>query len=411
MTVDWLTPVEGTLTQQTSLSGQLAHILSQEYSGLFKVSMASADIVWTLFFQEGNLTYASQSGDMADRLDRHLRKLSKRVPKLTKEVRSECRQTLANLDSGGDTSPDYQMIATLVSRQYLTEDEAGVLIKGLVMEVLETCLLAHEGTFHYLPGVILQPKFCSLKLQPLIEACEKRYRQWKQFEYIVWSPYQRPFFQAKNASVDLLPEAKSKQFSQILKGFSFRHLSVLLNCDEIALVKNLLPLIQKQVIILRPPQSPYDQLPNIRDYTKATVDPKASGSFGELETGDIGQKSYTIACIDDSPSILKTIYRYLENDSLNIVQINEPTKALLEIVRSNPDLILMDVGMPKIDGYAICRMLRKHANFRLTPIIMVTGNKGLIDRAKAKMAGATDYMTKPFTQEGLNDMVFRYLTD
>jgi two-component system, chemotaxis family, response regulator PixG len=62
-----------------------------------------------------------------------------------------------------------------------------------------------------------------------------------------------------------------------------------------------------------------------------------------------------------------------------------------------------------VDGYELCRLLRKHPMFKKTPIIMVTGNTGLIDRARAKIAGTTDYMTKPFTQDQLLKMVFRYL--
>jgi two-component system, chemotaxis family, response regulator PixG len=66
--------------------------------------------------------------------------------------------------------------------------------------------------------------------------------------------------------------------------------------------------------------------------------------------------------------------------------------------------------MPKVDGYELCRLLRKHPTFKTTPIIMVTGNTGLIDRAKARLAWTTDYMTKPFTQSELSKMVFRHLT-
>ena len=81
----------------------------------------------------------------------------------------------------------------------------------------------------------------------------------------------------------------------------------------------------------------------------------------------------------------------------------------MKIIRINPDIILLDVGMPTIDGYKLCSMLRKHPAFKKTPIVMVTGNTGIIDRAKAKMAGSNDYMTKPFTQAGLIEMVSRYL--
>jgi twitching motility two-component system response regulator PilG len=82
----------------------------------------------------------------------------------------------------------------------------------------------------------------------------------------------------------------------------------------------------------------------------------------------------------------------------------------MEIVRIKPDMVLLDVGMPMIDGYKLCRLIRNHPLFQNTPIIMVTGNSGLIDRAKARVAGSTDYLTKPFTQTELVKMVFRYLT-
>jgi two-component system, chemotaxis family, response regulator PixG len=113
--------------------------------------------------------------------------------------------------------------------------------------------------------------------------------------------------------------------------------------------------------------------------------------------------------VDDSPTILREINRFLDGDSFKVFPIVDSGTALMKIIRINPDIILLDVGMPTIDGYKLCSMLRKHPAFKKTPIVMVTGNTGIIDRAKAKMAGSTDYMTKPFTQAGLIDMVSKHL--
>ncbi len=82
----------------------------------------------------------------------------------------------------------------------------------------------------------------------------------------------------------------------------------------------------------------------------------------------------------------------------------------MKIIEIAPDLILLDVGMPNVDGYQLCSLLRKNPSFKKTPIVMVTGNTGFLDRAKAKLAGSTDYMVKPFNQAELLKMVFRYLT-
>ena len=84
-------------------------------------------------------------------------------------------------------------------------------------------------------------------------------------------------------------------------------------------------------------------------------------------------------------------------------------KALMKINSISPDLILLDIGMPNVDGYQLCSLIRKSSNFKHIPIVMVTANKGLINRARANIAGATDYLTKPFNQADLLKMVMRHL--
>ncbi len=101
--------------------------------------------------------------------------------------------------------------------------------------------------------------------------------------------------------------------------------------------------------------------------------------------------------------------RYLNPKSFEVTKINDPFQAVSTVFRIKPDLILLDINMPKINGYKLCTLLRNSGNCTLIPIIMVTGNTGLIDRSKAKIAGATDYFTKPFTREELTRIVSKYL--
>ena len=119
--------------------------------------------------------------------------------------------------------------------------------------------------------------------------------------------------------------------------------------------------------------------------------------------------TYTVACIDDSPTVLNAIQKFLEDQSLSVVAINDPVKALMQIVRSKPDLILLDITMPNLDGYELCALLRRHPRYKRTPIVMVTGNTGFIDRARAKLVRASGYLTKPFTQSDLLKIVFKHL--
>jgi twitching motility two-component system response regulator PilG len=221
-------------------------------------------------------------------------------------------------------------------------------------------------------------------------------------------------------AVQKLPLAQQENLGRILRGFSFRQLGILLQQDELSLVQRLLPLIQQKAIVLRDPQTPFDQLPKWEhsassEQSEASVPAPPLQSLQQggtlFESNSIGSKRSKIACIDDSPAILQTIERFLGKEEVNLKIINNSMTALLEIMRFKPDLILMDVGMPQVDGYELCKLIRRHQLFKTTPIIMVTGNTGLIDRAKAKLAGATDYMTKPFTQDELLTMVFRHVRE
>lgn len=144
----------------------------------------------------------------------------------------------------------------------------------------------------------------------------------------------------------------------------------------------------------------------------AAKDPARDASGADRQrTEALSRPIYTVACIDDSPTVLNAIQKFLEDQSLSVVAINDPVKALMQIVRSKPDLILLDITMPNLDGYELCALLRRHPRYKRTPIVMVTGNTGLIDRARAKLVRASGYLTKPFTQSDLLKMVFKHLPD
>lgn len=120
-------------------------------------------------------------------------------------------------------------------------------------------------------------------------------------------------------------------------------------------------------------------------------------------------KTYNIVCIDDSKAVVNAIKMYLDDNLFSVVGINDPLKALMQVIRLKPDLILLDITMPTLDGYELCSLLRKHSALKETPIIMVTGKKGIINRVKAKMVKASDYITKPFGKKDLLKVIFKYI--
>jgi len=119
------------------------------------------------------------------------------------------------------------------------------------------------------------------------------------------------------------------------------------------------------------------------------------------------RKLYKIVCIDDQPLVLKTIHKFLHEEIFIFIGISDPLKALAQLVALEPDLILLDIEMPHLNGYELCSLLRKHPDLKNVPVIMITEKAEIIDKIKAKIVKSSGCLTKPFTQWELLKNIFQ----
>ncbi|MDZ8081791.1 MAG: response regulator [Nostoc sp. DcaGUA01] len=326
----------------------LAQLTSRRATGC--LSVFTGIVYWSIYLEDGKLTYASYSDKLFERLDSHLRRLSQQIPALNSATRIQMRLMFETKNEHQSIpNADYQAICWLVNQDLITPVQAGTLIDELAKEVLESFLCLKEGSYEFSPENSLDevPKFCRLDLRLLVEHCQKQLRNRQNIQSSI----------PAGANSQVLPQLQIKLGQKSPRQINF----------DISENNNLTT-----------------QLP-------------------------VGKSTYTIACIDDSQTVLNSIKHFLDENTFSVVMINDPVKALMQILRSKPDLILLDVEMPSLDGYELCSLLRKHSAFKSIPIIMVTGRTGFIDRAKAKMVRSSGYLTKPFTQSELLKMVFKYL--
>lgn len=334
--------------------------------------------------------------------------------------------------------PSYQAIHWLVTEGILPQDKVGFLIELTIRETLEILLLTQisETSFLLQDRLSGLPRYTHQSVETSIDSSLQRLKRWQTLMPHIWSPYQRPyFFSQSDKAQQLSPELKQR-LGSMLRGFSLRHLASMLRKDDFQLAQSLLVYVQQGIVFLREPQAPMDLLPRIPDPQQVSipeslakraamaqavsskeVEQESTTQRIELEraeasesrTGSTFSDRFKIACVDDSLAMLNEITRLLGDEQFSVTAINNPVRALMQIVRVQPSLVLLDVGMPGMDGYELCRLLRNHPSFEKTPVIMVTGHTGIIDRARAKLVGATDYLTKPFTKDGLLKMVSKHL--
>jgi len=115
-----------------------------------------------------------------------------------------------------------------------------------------------------------------------------------------------------------------------------------------------------------------------------------------------------VMVIDDSPTIRKAVSIGLEAEGYHVVTAVDGLDALRKLEESQPDLILLDITMPGMDGYKLCRRVRANERTKAIPVVMLSGKDGFFDKVRGRMAGCTDYITKPFASRVLLDTVAQH---
>ncbi|HET7308348.1 MAG TPA: twitching motility response regulator PilG [Gammaproteobacteria bacterium] len=115
-----------------------------------------------------------------------------------------------------------------------------------------------------------------------------------------------------------------------------------------------------------------------------------------------------ILVIDDSKTIRRTAETLLNKEGCEVVTAVDGFEALAKIADNRPDIIFVDIMMPRLDGYQTCALIKHNKQFRQTPVIMLSSKDGLFDRARGRIVGSEQYLTKPFTRDELIGAVQRY---
>ncbi len=108
-----------------------------------------------------------------------------------------------------------------------------------------------------------------------------------------------------------------------------------------------------------------------------------------------------ILVIDDSKTIRRTAETLLTKEGCTVFTAIDGFDALSKIADHQPDLIFVDIMMPRLDGYETCSLIKHNKMFRKTPVIMLSSKDGLFDRARGRIVGSEQYLTKPFTKDEL----------
>lgn len=120
-------------------------------------------------------------------------------------------------------------------------------------------------------------------------------------------------------------------------------------------------------------------------------------------------KNAKVMVIDDSQTIRRTAETLLVKEGYEVITAADGFEALAKIADQNPDLIFIDIMMPRLDGYQACALIKSNSRYCKTPVIMLSSKDGLFDRARGRIVGSDEYLTKPFTKDELIGAVRTHL--
>ncbi|MHB1950054.1 MAG: response regulator [Acidiferrobacteraceae bacterium] len=116
-----------------------------------------------------------------------------------------------------------------------------------------------------------------------------------------------------------------------------------------------------------------------------------------------------VMIIDDSNTIRRTAEALLKKAGYEVLTAADGFEAMSMITDHRPDIIFVDIMMPRLDGYQTCLLIKNNKRFKHIPVIMLSSKDGLFDRARGRIAGSQEYVNKPFTQEELIEVISRYV--
>jgi twitching motility two-component system response regulator PilG len=137
------------------------------------------------------------------------------------------------------------------------------------------------------------------------------------------------------------------------------------------------------------------------------IESKRNASVSDADNAEV-RAAKKVLVIDDSNTIRRSAEIFLKQGGYEVVLAEDGFDALSKVNDHDPDVIFCDILMPRLDGYQTCAIIKRNPRFTNTPVIMLSSKDGLFDKARGRMVGSQDYLTKPFTKDQLLQAVAQY---
>ncbi|WP_397198966.1 response regulator [Nodosilinea sp. LEGE 07298] len=331
---------------------------------------------WTLFFNQGQVIYGSGG---VHPIRQWYRQAQSRLPEPALSYQVLQNSLAIAPRSSWLDSWDYDLMHNWLSQGQLSPQALQEISAHVVADILFDVVQARDTQYK----LIRQPALGSSEMPlyvdtpTLLLAVTELWNKWLEVGLEAYSPNLAPVIQHPEPIRAQVSPGVYASLMQLLDGQrSLRDLAAKLGQDVLNLTQALQPYLKAGWITLV----------EVADF------PALNGPDPPIASH---QRPLKIACVDDSPMVCKAMGQVIRAAGYDFLPITEGAKAIPTLLAQKPDLVFLDLVMPDTNGYEICSSLRKTSRFKDVPIVILSGNDGLVDQVRARLLGATDFLSKP----------------
>ena len=344
---------------------------------------------WHLHLYLGEIVYGTGGIHPIRRWQRNLIANLPQIPFQLSQVQEELTEREADLSNN---IWEYEQLSHWVEQQIITPQQGKNAIIFALGEMFFDLTQARQVICRLNQNNILAPQIDLIEPQEIIDSNQQIWQTWEETQIADRNPDLAPVILQPKELQEKTSISAYQSLCKLLNGNrTLRDLSVQLKTSPLQVVCSLLPYIQSGIFGLV-------GVPDLLELLN-------SSSGGRYEDKD----RPLIACVDDSLMISHMMEQIISIAGYRFVAVNDPGEAVSTLIARKPDLIFLDIIMPKVSGYDLCAQLRQHPQFAKTPIIFLTSNSGIVDRIRAKMVGSSDFLKKTVDADELLQKVVEYL--
>lgn len=375
-----------------SLSTHIENCQQKQYTGSLQVDTGDNAQHWSLYFCLGRLVWATGG---THNIKRWRRLMSQYCPQVQNIYKTDVWQV-----------GEYQVLINLVKKQQIKGDEAVRVIRNTVTEVLFDILQQEKLaglTFINNQQDVLNASLTLLNPQHALRHAWQAWQDWCKAGLETTSPNLAVLVKQPEQLQQHTSPPVYQTLVKVVDGQrTLRDLAALMKQNLLLLTRLLMPYIRKGMMELI---KIGDLLPPAGVSVKTTPRLVAKAQSSEIEP----KASPLIACIDDSPIMHQLMEHILTRSGYRFVGIKDAVEALPVLLENQPDLIFLDLMMPIANGYEVCSQIRRISQFKNIPVVILTGNDGIVDRVRAKIVGSSEFLSKPIKPEQVLAVLRKYL--